>query len=285
MYSPGPTNPSTFVALPIHLTKHQIHGSNDSHRIRQQMPPRNLIEARQVGKARRPDFTPIRPLATVRNEEDAHLALGRFDSAVGFAGRHGVALAEEQEMVDQCLHVLLHGGARRGCDLVVFDLDRAGGHLIQALVDNAEGLAELLHAAEVAVIAVAVHADGHVEFDLVVGVVGLRLADVPGNARSAQHDAREGVVDGIGGGDDAHTLCTSDPNAVVSQHLLGFVDTVAELSGPLVDVVEHTERHVLANTARADVRSVETGTRDTLVELLHNLSATSAVVVDRYDVP
>jgi hypothetical protein len=170
--------------------------------------------------------------------------------------------------VDEGLHVFLHGSAGRGSDLVVFDLYGAGGHLVEALVDDAEGLAEFLHTAEVAVVAVTVYTDRNVEFNLVVGIVGLRLADVPGDTGTAQHDTSEAIVESIGGRDDTDTFGTSDPDTVVGQHLFGLVDAVAELGCPLVNIVEQTKRNVLADTTRADVGSVKTGSGDTFVEFL-----------------
>ena len=208
------------------------------------------------------------PLGTIADDIDTHLALGGLDSRVGVAGRNGVALGVEQEVVDEGLHVLLHGGARGRGDLVVLDADGAGGHLVEALVDDAERLAELLHAAQVAVVAVAVDADGNVELDLVVGVVRLALADVPRHTGTAEHDACEGQVQSVGGRDHADAAQTVDPDTVVRKHLLGLVDAVAELSGPLVNIIEQAEREILVDTSGADVGGVETGTRDSLVEFL-----------------
>lgn len=219
-------------------------------------------------KTRRPNLTPIRPLASVRNQENTHLSLGRFDSAVCLSRRDAVSLAEEQKVVDESLHVFLHGGTRRGRDLVVFDLHGAGRHIVEALDDDAERLAELLHTAEIAVVAVAVYTDGNVELDLVVGIIRLGLADVPGDAGTAEHGAGERVVNSVSGGDDTYALCAADPDTVVSEHFLGFVKTVAELSGPLVDVVEEAHGEILRDTARADVGGVETGAGNALVEFL-----------------
>ena len=58
-------------------------------------------------------------------------------------------------------------------------------------MDDAEGLAEFFHAAEVAVVAVAIYTNGHIEFDLVIGVIGLALTDVPVHAASSQHHPAE----------------------------------------------------------------------------------------------
>jgi len=136
-------------------------------------------------------------------------------------------------------------------------------------VDDAQGLSELLHAAEVSVVAVTVLADRDVKLDLVVGVVRLALTNIPRDAGAAEHDAGEGQVQSLGGGDDTDTPKTLNPDTVVREHLLRLVDTVAKLRSPLVDVVEEADGNVLVDTAGTDVRGVETGTGDALVELLY----------------
>ena len=228
----------------------------------------HLVEAAQVGETGCAILAAVRPLGAVGDDENTHLTLGGLDGAVGLTRRNGVTLGVEQEVVDESLHVLLHCGAGRRSDLVVLDLDGASGHLVQALVDDAERLAELLHAAEVTVVAVTVDADGDVELDLVVGVIGLGLADIPRDTGSTEHDTREGVVEGISSADDTNTLGTADPDTVVGQKLLGLVDAVAELCGPLVDIVKKTNGKILGNTTGANVGGVKTGTRETLVEFL-----------------
>ena len=170
--------------------------------------------------------------------------------------------------MDERFHVLLHGRAGRGGDFVVFDSDGAGRHFVEALVDDAEGLAELLHAAEVAVVAVSVDADWDVEFDLVVRVIRLAFAHVPGYTASSEHDAGEGVVEGFGGGDHTDVLGSAFPDSIIREQLFGFVNSIAELSCPLVDVVEEAEGKVLVYAAGADVSGVKTGARNTFVEFL-----------------
>ena len=264
---PYPPHPPP-IPLPIHLAKHQIHRPNNRHRIRQQMPAGNLVEAAKMGEARRTNLAPVRPLAAIAHQKHAHLALGRFNSRVRLARGDRIALRKEQKVVNKGLHIFLHRGARRGRDLVVLDADGARGHLIEALVDDAEGLAELLHAAEVAVVAVAVDADGHVELDLVVRVVRLAFADVPRHAAAAQHHARVGVVERVGGGHHPDALRAPFPDPVVCQQFFRLVDPVPELRRPLVDVVQEAERQVLVHAAGADVGGVQAGARDALVEFL-----------------
>jgi hypothetical protein len=173
-------------------------------------------------------------------------------------------------VVNQSLHVLLHGSTRRGHDLVVLDADGTSGHLVQALLDNAERLTELLHTAQVTVVAVTVDTNGNIELDLVVGIIRLRLADIPGNTGATEHDTSEGHVQSISSVNDTNTLGSGLPDTVIRKQLLSLIDTVTELGGPLVDIIQKAERNVLGDTTGANVGSVETGTRNTLVEFLND---------------
>ena len=158
----------------------------------------------------------------------------------------------------------LHLAALGRRNLGVVHADLAFGHLVQALLDDAQRLPHLLAADEVAVVAVTALAHGHVKVDLgsgagerqgsdgrrgtrcrgkkeqrttpgqalsphatpcpgahlVVGVVGLRFAEVPGNARAAQHHARKAVVQCLLGGHDANVNQALLPQAAARQKLL-----------------------------------------------------------------
>jgi hypothetical protein len=170
--------------------------------------------------------------------------------------------------VDEGFHVLLHGGTGRGRDLVVLHTDGTSRHLVKTLVNNAEGLTELLHAAKVTIIAVTVDTDGNIELNLVVSIIRLRLADIVWNTGATEHNTSETHVERIGGVDNTDTLGSGFPDTVIREQLLGFVDAVTELSGPLVNVVQKTKRNILRDTTGANISSVETGTGDTLVEFL-----------------
>lgn len=232
------------------------------------MAPTDLIKAAQMRETGGADLAPIRPFAAIADDKDAHLALGRFDGAVGFPGRDGIAFGEEEEVVDECFHVLLHRCAGGRGDFVVFHSDGTGRHLVEALMDDAEGLPEFFHAAEVAVVAISVNAHGHVEVYLIVGIVRLAFPHVPGDARAAEHDARERVVESVGGGDDTDALGAAFPDAVVCEEFFGFVDAVAELGCPLVDVIEEADREIRVHAAGANVGRMETGAGHTFVEFL-----------------
>jgi hypothetical protein len=245
-----------------------VNPTDNSDSICQKVTTRDLVESTQMSKAGSTDLATVGSLAAVTDKEDSHFTLGGLNGGVGLTRRDGVSLGEEKEVVDQSLHILLHGGTGRGRDLVVFDTDRTSGHLVQALVNDAQGLAELLHTAKVTVVAVTVDTNGNVELNLIVGIVGLRLADIPRDTRTTEHNTSETHVEGVSRGDNTNTLSSGLPDTVICKQLLGLVNAVAELGGPLVDIVEKAKGKVLRYTTRADICSVQTGTGDTLVELL-----------------
>ena len=232
------------------------------------MAPADLIEAPQMREPWRPNLTPIRSLTAIAHDEHAHLSLWCFDRAVSLSWRDGVAFCEEQEVVDESFHVFLHCCSGGWGDLVVFDSDGARRHLVEALVDDAKGLAELLHAAEVAVVAVSVYSDWDVKFYLIVRIIWLALAYIPRYTAASKHDAGERVVESVGGGDDTNVLGSTLPDSIISEQFFGFIYPVPKLSRPLVDVVEEAEGEVLMDAARADVGRVKAGAGDTFVEFL-----------------
>ena len=113
-------------------------------------------------------------------------AFGMFDGGIGFALGYVHAFSEEFEVVDQIFHAEFHFGALGRGDFVVVGNHRAGidAQPVGALFDDAGGLAHFVDTAQVAVVAVAVDADGNVEVHLVIDFVGLGFAYVPIRRRS-----------------------------------------------------------------------------------------------------
>ena len=140
------------------------------------------------------------------------------------------------------------------------------------LVDDAKRFAELLDTAQITVIAVAVLADRDVEFNLVILVVRCDFSNVPRDAATTEHDSAERVIEGLLRGHNTNANRSLLPNTVASDNLLDLVDTRGKLGGPLVDILEHAMGEVECNTTGADIRGVEAGARDALVEL-HKLLA------------
>src|SRR3954447_20319927 len=121
--------------------------------------PRQRLEIAERWRTH-PETVRIRRLA-VAHDEVTELALRRFDRVIRFAGRR----------LDQTRHLADDGSFR---------------NTLCRLADDAQRLAELLHAYEVAIVGVPGHADGDVEVHLVVGRVRFVLAHVARDARAAQ---------------------------------------------------------------------------------------------------
>ena len=211
--------------------------TDNSDGISQQVTTRHLVKATQVGKAGGTNLATVRTLAAVTDQENTHLSLGSLNGRVGLTRGNGVTLGEKQEVMDQSLHVLLHGSTGRGHDLIVLDTNGTSGHLVQALLDNSERLAELLHAAQVTVVAVTVDTNGDIKLDLVVGIIGLGLPDIPGNTGATEHDTGETHVESISSVDDTDTLGSGLPDTVIRKQLLSLINTVTELRSPLVNII------------------------------------------------
>lgn len=266
-------NPPLCTRLPVDLTEHQIHRTDNSYSISQKVTTGHLIEAAQMSEPGRTDLAPVRALGTIGNNVHTHLTLRRLNGSVRLSRRYSVTLGIEQKVVNQRLHVFLHRRSGRGRDFVVLNTNWSRGHFIQALQDDAQRLTELLHSTEVTVIAVSVLADGNVELHLPICIVRVGLTDIPGHTGTTKHDAGETIVQSVGSWNHTDTNSTTFPDSIVGEKLLYFIDAVPKLSSPLVDVVEKAEGEILVNTAGADVSGVESSTRDTLIEFLQRLLA------------
>lgn len=251
-----------------YMQRIQLRLTDDGDGVSQQVASGDLVESSQVGESGSTDLAAVGSLTAVTDNEDTHLTLGGLNGRVCLARGNSITLGEEKEVVDESLHVLLHGRTGRRRELVVLNLNGTRRHLVQTLVDDTERLTELLHTAQVTVVAVTVDTNGDIELHIAVGVIRLRLPDIPGDTGTTEHNSSETHIEGIRGTDNANTLGSRLPDPVIRQQFLGLVDTVTELSSPLVDVVKEAERNILRNSTRANVGGVKTGTGDTLVEFL-----------------
>src|SRR5919197_5531386 len=223
-----------------------------------------------MGERGCPDLALIRAVGAVRHQVDTELAFGCFDRGVDLALRHAMALAVELEMVDGRLHRAFHLAARRRNDLVVAGRNRAGAlwrsQLLETLFHDAHRLAHLLHANEVAVVAVAVLADRDVEIELGITFVGLRLAQIPGGAGAAHHDAREPPRPCVGKLDHADTDVALLEDAVFREQALDIVAYLEEGIAERPDVVEKLRRQVLMYSSDPEIVRVHASARSALVK-------------------
>ena len=172
-------------------------------------------------------------------------------------------------MVDQRFHRPLHLAATRGDDLVVLDHHRLAGavaQLVNALLHDPHRLLHLFDAHQIAVPAVAVLADDDVELQLGIALIGLRLAQVPGDVRAAQHDAGEAPFQGLLLGHHADVDVALLEDAVLGNEAFDVLQRRRELVAPAADVVDQVHRQVLVDAAGTEIVGVQTGAAGALVE-------------------
>mmetsp|Transcript_50842 Transcript_50842/g.132162 ORF Transcript_50842/g.132162 Transcript_50842/m.132162 type:complete len:291 (-) Transcript_50842:410-1282(-) len=231
------------------------------------MPFRQLFQAREVREPRRADVAAVRPVGAVRDQVDAKLALGRLNGGVCLAGSGRVAFGVQLEVVDQRLHVLFHLLARRRGHLLVVDANGTWLEEVEALDDDANRLAHLLEAHEVAVVAVALGAHWHLELELGVDLVRLCPPKVPRDSGAAEHDATEAVVESVLSGDHSDIDKALLPDAVAGEQFLDLVEAPWERLSPRVDVLAQPERQVGRHATRPDVCCVHARAGYALIEL------------------
>ena len=227
----------------------------------------NVVHRLQVQEARRADLGAVGLVGPVRHQVDAELALGRLDGGVDLACGHVEAFGVQLEMVDQAFHRGLHVGAL-GRGQLAAGQHVAGGfaQLGNRLADDRGRLAHLFHPAEVAVVTVAVLANRHLEFELVIAFIGLRPAQIPGEAGAAHHDAGEPVLLNVLLGHHTDVAVALLEDAVFGQQAVDIVQHLGEFHRPKVDIIEQLIRQVLMHAAGAEVGRVQARAAGPLVE-------------------
>src|SRR5918911_2303476 len=133
---------------------------------------------------------------------------------------------------------------------------------VYRLLHDAPRLSHLLHAYEVAVVGVAVLAQGHVKIKVGVGRIGARLAYVPRDARPAQRRPGQPYGNRVLSRDDADAYGASEPDAILREHRLVLVyalrEVVDEAAYVLFEIVVRIIRHAsdppsVAGQARAEL--------------------------------
>ena len=137
---------------------------------------------------------------------------------------------------------------------------------VDALPHDAHRLAHLLHADDLAVVIVAVPADRDVEIELLVALVGLRLAQVPRRPGAAHHDARETPAPGVLQRDDGDIDVALLEDAVADDELVEIVAHLEEGVAERLDVVDEIRRQVLMHAAGPHVVGVHARAGGALVE-------------------
>ncbi len=191
-----------------------------------------MRQHRDVVERGRPELQSIGTTVAVGDEIEAELAQRVLDPHVTLPdGR-----------LDNAWH-LAHG--------------RPTGKTLDRLLHDARRLDDLLYQDPETVEAVAVDADRHVEVHLVVGEVGLVLADVERDAGPTGDRARDAVVVGDLLVQDADAQGAGLEDLVAGQQVLVLLEAIDHLANTLQRLREEALRHVLFQAARAEVTEVE----------------------------
>src|SRR5690242_15751467 len=143
----------------------------------------DCLEERETGRAY---LTAIRTIGSICNQIDTEFAFGTLHNRVGSTGRHMIAFSEELEVMDQRFHRPLHLRSMWRAELAILHLYRTRPHLVQALADNLHTLTHFGEPHEIAVVAITIPPDRHLEPDLGIFVVGLRASQIPRHTARAQ---------------------------------------------------------------------------------------------------
>ena len=76
---------------------------------------------------------------------------------------------------------------------------------------------------------------------------------------TSQHHPAATPVDGVLGGDDPNVDSSLLPKSVVSDEILHLVQSLAEFSDELIDIVQEPDGDILVDPARPHVRCVHPG--------------------------
>ena len=164
-------------------------------------------------------------------------------------------------MVDQSLHGGFHFATGWRGQLSTRH-DRAlpvrFAKLYNGLTDDRHGLTHFFHAAQVAVIAIAILADRNLEFEFVITFIGLCAAQIPSEAGATRHDARETPIKDVLFIDDADIDVALFEDAVFRQQAVHIDHEFGhELVCPRLNIFNKASGQVLVHTTGAEISRVQ----------------------------
>ncbi len=168
--------------------------------------------------------------------------------------------------MDKRFHRGLHVRAFGRRDFAVRRVDRTFGHHLNALLDDAERLAHFIHADEIAIIAIAVLADGNVEVEFRINFVRLRAAQIPRHAGAAHHDAGKAPGLRIFRRHDADVGIALHENAVAREQRFEIVEHLLVRAAEIINVAQQFRRHILMDATGTEIGRVHTRARGAFIE-------------------
>ena len=163
-----------------------------------------------------------------------------LDRRIRFSGRNVNTFGKELEMVNQFFHVLLHCNPRRRRNLMVIDYHRSRilAQPLNALLDDAVGLAKFLNSYQIPVIAVAIDPDRYVKIHPIVHFIRLFLPQIPFHPRTPQHRAGKAQCPGAFRRHHPNTYQTLFPDTIIGKQSLVLIDITWKPVGKIFDEIQ-----------------------------------------------
>ena len=183
----------------------------------------------------------------------AHLPARRFNSLIDLAGRHRESFRDDLEVMDQRLHLRLHFFAVGQHDLRRVGFDQPLGHSVQRLLNHLHALAHFDEPNQIARPAIALGCNGHFELKFFIAGVGHIAAQIKIHTRPAHIRPRHAQRDGVGGGENAHTLQAIAEDRISCEQVRILVDLFRKSPDKSLHAVEEVQRRLHRQAADADV--------------------------------
>ena len=231
------------------------------------MPFAQVIHGLKVQKARRPYLAAIGFIRTICHQIHPKLTLWRFNRRIDFALGHMEALGVKFEVMNQSFHRLFHLAAFwRGHFSTRHDIARFLAQFANRLFDNRNGLAHFFHAAQIAVITVAIFTNRNVKLKLVIAFIGLRATQIPSQARAAHHYTAKAIFLNVVFCHDANICVALLENPIFCQHRVDVLQNPWEGLGPFFDIIQQSIWQILMHTAGAEIGRMQTRTTGPLIK-------------------
>jgi len=239
-----------------------------------------LREEGEVEHRRRPAAGPVGRLTAVAHDVEAELSVGRLDRGVRLRARDLEAAVghRELEVGDRALNRRVDLLLRRPRHpLVDAHVDVARREVFQRLMHDLQALAHLLHADEIPGVAIPGARTADLELEVLVGEIGLVLAEVAGHPAGPGHGAGGAAGDRLFLREHTHALGAVDEDPVAGQEPLHVVERLGEGLEEGADLLDHQGREILRHTSDAGVGVREPRAAERLEDVVDHLALVEAV--------
>src|SRR5690606_16324871 len=259
------------IGSPVHIGHDKIDAGNDGNQVGHHEAAAYLRDHLQVRERRCPDARAVGASATIADQIIAVEPRGGFDAHRNLTRRNHRPPTGTQEGVDQGLNVEVAARpAGWGCEWML-GLVGAWGHVVHALANDTQALADLLHAHRTAVIAVTIDRNGHLEIEVLVATVGSLLAVVPLHAGGAQAGTCDAPVERLAGGVDTYSLGAALDDVVVQHHAIVVLQARRHEVEQFANRLVPPSGKILGHPSNPEPARMHAGSADRFDDIEHTL--------------